>query len=80
LAAAVTVGGLVAGSGLGIASAHESSKQTPERAAEGNGADAIVVRVRDLNAGALEIFTGEQRIEVQDKELAKRLARAASKR
>jgi len=78
LAAAATVGvGLVAGSGIGIAAAHETGKRAPERkAAE---AKAIVVRVRDVAAGSLEIFVGEERIEVRDKDLARRLARAAKK-
>jgi hypothetical protein len=79
LAAAATVGvGLVAGSGISIAAAHETGKKAPEhKAAE---ADAIVVRVRDLNAGTLDIFTATERIQVRDKELAKRLANAAKKR
>jgi hypothetical protein len=79
LAAAATVGvGLVAGSGISIAAAQEAGKKAPEHKAD--EADAIVVRVRDVNAGTLDIFTGYDRIQVRDKELAKRLAAAAKKR
>jgi hypothetical protein len=39
----------------------------------------LVVRVRDLASGHLEVFTGSTRIEVRDKDLAARLVRAAAK-
>jgi hypothetical protein len=38
----------------------------------------VVVRVRDLASGRLEVFTGSTRIEVHDKDLAARLVRAAA--
>jgi hypothetical protein len=39
----------------------------------------LVVRVRDLASGRLEIFTGSSLIEIRDKDLAERLVRAAAK-
>ena len=38
----------------------------------------LVVRVRDLASGQLEVFTGSTRIEIRDKDLAARLLRAAT--
>jgi len=37
----------------------------------------LVIRVRDVASGRLEVFTGSTRIEVHDKDLAARLVRAA---
>jgi hypothetical protein len=42
--------------------------------------EAIVVHVKDLKAGRLEVFAGERRIEVHDRDLASRLAKAARKK
>jgi hypothetical protein len=72
LAAAATVGvGLAAGgTALGIAEAHQS------------GADAgtLMVRVKSVSNGTIEVFTGTERIEIRDKDLANRLAEAAKKK
>jgi hypothetical protein len=38
----------------------------------------VVVRIRDLASGRLEVFTGSSRIEVRDKDLAERLLRVAA--
>jgi hypothetical protein len=72
-----TIGaGLAAGTAVGVASAFDK----PYRPATGGDADTLVIRVRDLAAGTLEVFTGTDRFEVRDRDLATRLARAAGKR
>lgn len=41
---------------------------------------AIVVHVRDVKAGLLDVFVGERLVQVHDRELTSRLAKAASKK
>jgi hypothetical protein len=45
-----------------------------------SGDEAIVVHVRDLKAGRLDVFAGDRRIEVRDRDLASRLAKAARRK
>lgn len=72
-----TIGvGLTAGTAIGVASAFDRPYQSPA----GDDADPIVIRVRNLAAGRLDIFIGEERVEVHDRDLAKRLVQAARKR
>jgi hypothetical protein len=74
---AATIGvGLTAGTAIGVASARD----TPLRNPGGNDAEPVVVRVLDAAAGTIEIFSGTQRIEVRDHDLAARLVSAARKR
>jgi len=81
LAAAATVGvGLTAGSAIGIASAHDKPNKGPDRGKGDGAGGALVIHVRDLAAGTLDVFTGTERIEVRDRDLANRLAKAARKR
>lgn len=48
--------------------------------AQSSGDGAIVVHVKDLKAGRLDIFAGERRIAIRDRDLAARLAKAARKK
>lgn len=74
---AATIGaGLTAGTAIGVASAFDRPTQGPAA----DDANVIVVRVRSLAAGTLDVFTGTERFEVRDRELAKKLADAARKR
>jgi hypothetical protein len=78
IAVAATVGvGLTAGTAIGVASAGEIDWPGGNEKGNAPGVD-IFVRVRDLSAGTLEVFTGERSFEVRDRDLAKRLAKAAT--
>jgi hypothetical protein len=72
LTAAAGVGATVAFSSVTYIA---SAKEPKNNAVQG----PVVVRVRDLASGTLEIFTGTTRIEVRDKDLATRLVQAAAK-
>jgi hypothetical protein len=69
-AATVGVGGAV----VSVSTLSEAF-DNPQNSAD----DAIVVHVRDLKNGRLDVFAGDRRIEVRDKDLANRLAKAAKK-
>ena len=72
-----TIGvGLTAGTAIGVASAFDR----PYRGPTDDDANPIVIRIRNLAAGRLDVFIGEERIEVHDRDLAKRLVQAARKR
>jgi hypothetical protein len=74
---AATIGaGLTAGTAVGVASAFE----TPPRGPGGNDAEPVVVRVVNAASGTIEVFAGDRRVEVRDKDLAARLVSAARKR
>jgi hypothetical protein len=70
-AATVGVGGAV----VSVASLSEAF----EEAGAATG-DAIVVQVVDLKTGRLNVFAGERRIEVRDRDLASRMAKAARRK
>ena len=73
---AATIGaGLTAGTVVGVASALDRPAQAPA-----DDANVLVVRVRNLAAGTLDVFTGTERFEVRDRDLAKKLAKAAHRR
>jgi len=77
LTAAATVGVGAATAGVvGVASAREYG----DGGGDGKNADPIVVHVRDVASGRLDIFVGTRRIELRDKDLARDLAEAAGKR
>ena len=61
---------VAAGSVTQIASAAETPAATV--------AGPVVVRLRDLASGQLDVFTGSSCVQVQDKELAARMMRAAA--
>lgn len=69
-AATVGVGGAV----VSVSTLSEAF-DNPQNSAD----DAIVVHVRDLKNGRLDVFAGDRLIEVRDKDLANRLAKAAKK-
>jgi hypothetical protein len=69
-AATVGVGGAV----VSVASLSEAFEEAPE------ASGAIVVHVRDARAGTLDVFAGDQRIEVRDRDLAGRLVKAARRK
>jgi hypothetical protein len=71
-AAAVGVGGAA----VSVANLSEAFDRAPSSSAD----DTIIVHVRDLASGRLDVFAGESRIEIRDKDLASRLAKAARKR
>lgn len=76
---AATIGaGLATGTVVGVAAAHDAPRKNPDPGA--GAGDPVVVRVKDLGAGTLEIFTGTERVEVRDRDLANRLSKAARKR
>src|SRR5688500_8347708 len=66
-AATVGVGGAV----VSVASLSEAFEEAG--AAPG---ETIVVQVKDLKTGRLDVFAGERRIEVHDRDLAARMAKA----
>lgn len=72
LTAAVGIGATVAITSVSYVA---SAKEEKNDAVQG----PVVVHVRDLQAGRLEIFTAGKRIEVKDKELAEQLIRAAAR-
>ena len=73
--------GLVAASGAGSAVAAQAATATPEpEQALAATAAPVVVYLRDVSSGELEIFTGTSRAQVHDPALAARLARAISAR
>ena len=71
-AATVGVGGAV----VGVTSLSEAFDTPQTTSAD----DAIVVHVVDLKAGRLDVFAGNRRIEVRDRDLAGLLAKAARKK
>ena len=71
-AAAVGVGGAaVSVAGLGVARDNRD---------EDDDSSDVVVHVRDAKSGRLDIFVGESRIEVRDRDLAASLVKAARRR
>ncbi|WP_246277797.1 hypothetical protein [Phytohabitans rumicis] len=70
-AATVGVGGAV----VSVASLSEAFEDAGAAAD-----DAIVVHVKDVKNGRLDVFVGERRIEVRDRDLAAKLAKAARKK
>jgi len=71
-AATVSVGGAVAGA-AGLSEAFDTAQ--PAQSAQ-DGQD-IVVHVRDVRAGRIDVFAGERLIEIRDRDLASRLVKAA---
>jgi len=68
---AAGVGATVALSGVSYVALAKTPKSGPI-------VGPLVIRVRDLASGQLEVFTGTSRIEIRDKDLAARLVRAAA--
>jgi hypothetical protein len=70
------------GAAVGVSAAAITSVSYVASAKEDKPADVhgpLVVHVKDLRSGTLEIFTAGGRHEVKDKELAAKLVRAAAK-
>jgi hypothetical protein len=72
LTAAVGVTATVAVTGVSYVASAKERKSEPVHG-------PLVVHVKDLPSGRLEIFTAGGRLEVKDKDLATRLVRAAAK-
>jgi hypothetical protein len=73
--------GLVAAAGAGTvaaASAPAAASATPPDPAAARGDTPVVVYVRDVSSGELEIFAGTSQARLRDPALAARLARAIS--
>jgi hypothetical protein len=71
-AATVGVGGAV----VSVASLSEAF-DTPLSTSD---SEAIVVHVRDVKAGRLDVFAGDRRIEIRNRDLAEELAKAARRK
>ncbi|MDG4763891.1 hypothetical protein O7632_07180 [Solwaraspora sp. WMMD406] len=66
-----------AGVGAAAVSVTGLSSAVDSRLTGSSGDEAIVVHLRDVSTGTLDVFVGASRIEVRDKGLAARLRRAA---
>jgi hypothetical protein len=72
--AAVVVTGVAGTAAVGTATA-TSAPSAGGTAAETGG--PVVVHLRDLARGAMDVFSGSERIQILDRALAERIARAA---
>jgi hypothetical protein len=72
--AAVAVAGLAGAAGAGAVTATPAA--SAERTADGVGGP-VVVHVRDVASGVMDLFSGTQRIQIRDRALAERIAQAA---
>jgi hypothetical protein len=72
--AAVVVTGVAGTAAAGTATA-TSAPSAGGAAAEAGG--PVVVHLRDLASGAMDVFSGTERIQILDRALADRIARAA---
>jgi hypothetical protein len=73
---------LTAAAGVGVTAAAASVTQiatASDKRAKQPADGPIVVRLRDLGSGRLDVFTGSRRVQVVDRDLAEQLARAASR-
>jgi len=75
LAAAGAAGIAAAGVGVGMAVSGNHTGSGTSASAPADG--PIVVHVRDLSAGTLDVFAGGRHTEIRDRDLAARLATAA---
>jgi hypothetical protein len=72
---ALTAAGIgVTVAAAGVTQIASASETRPSKKVDG----PVVVRLRDLASGRLDVFTGTGYVQVQDKELAARLLRAAA--
>lgn len=81
-AAAASAAGLAASALAGVALPAAAAAKAPVRTTRGqardDGADeAIVVHVRDVASGEIDVFRGTTAIRLHDRDLAARLARAS---
>lgn len=76
---------LTAAAGIGVTVAAASVTQiadaaeSPSTSSSTSVRGPVVIRIRDLTSGRLDVFTGSGYVQVQDKELANRLLRAAAR-
>jgi hypothetical protein len=76
LTAAGAIGVTVAAASVThMAAAAESPSTSSNKSVQG----PVVIRIRDLTSGQLDVFTGSGYVQVQDKDLANRLLRAAAR-
>jgi hypothetical protein len=74
---------IAASAGVGAAAVGVSGLSFATDGLRGGGAgdgQPIVVHLRDAASGTLDIFVGEARIEVKDRDLASRLQKAAARK
>nr|MDT0659231.1 hypothetical protein [Micromonospora sp. DSM 115978] len=70
---------VVASAGVGAAAVGVTGLSFAGLAGGGQAdGEPIVVHLRDAASGTLDVFVGEQRIEVKDRDLASRLQKAAA--
>jgi hypothetical protein len=66
-----------AGPAFAAAARSSAARGTEAGASQADGADQIVVHVRDAASGEIEVFRGTRAIQLRDRELAARLVRAS---
>ena len=81
-AAGVGAAGLAASALASVALPAAAAAKAPVRASRGqarhdSGDEAIVVHVRDLASGEIDVFRGTTQTRLHDRDLAARLARAS---
>jgi hypothetical protein len=62
---------------LGVTAAPAHAASTGQQAEAGTNADPIVVHVRDLRTGDIELFSGTTQTRLRDRDLAARIATAS---
>jgi hypothetical protein len=79
LAGAGLAGAVMAGTLAAPASASAASRAHPGRAAGvASSEDPVIVHVRDVRSGEMDVFAGESKVRLHDRDLAARLTRAVS--
>jgi hypothetical protein len=71
--ATVAVAGVVGAAEAGALTATAASPGSPAAGAGG----PVVVHLRDVASGAMDVFSGTERVQIRDRALAERIARAA---
>jgi hypothetical protein len=74
--ATVAVAGVVGVAESGAVTATAASPGNPAAAARG----PVIVHLRDVASGAMDVFSGTERIQIRDRALAESIARAADPR
>jgi hypothetical protein len=77
LAGAGLAGAVIAGAPTAPASAAAAPRVRSGPAANvASSADPVIVHVRDLQSGEMDVFAGERKVRLHDRDLAARLAKA----
>jgi hypothetical protein len=76
-AAGLTVTALAGTPALAASPVLKPAASTPHPAAELTAAEAVVVHVRDLRTGQMDVYRGTSHVRVHDRRLAAQLARVS---